>query len=186
MGEKIIEMLKIFPIEAQVMILSAVPVTELRATIPIAISLGMDPLLALIYALMGNFIPIVPILLWLPHLINVMERYSYSRRLINWVLSRTRTRSEKMQKYEALGLMLIVAVPLPLTGVWTGSIAAFLFGIPFKFAAPAITLGMLIAGIIVTLATIGIHTIISFVGIPLAMTIIIAIIIIVLYFLKRR
>ncbi|KUO52492.1 MAG: hypothetical protein APF76_05515 [Desulfitibacter sp. BRH_c19] len=184
MGELIIEMLKDFPLEAQVMILSAVPVTELRATIPIAIGMNMDPIAALMYALMGNFIPIIPLLLWLPHVIKVMERYSYSRRFVKWVLSRTRTKSKKLQKYEALGLMLLVSVPLPLTGVWTGSIAAFLFGIPFRLAFPAITIGMFIAGILVTLATLGIYTLIGYVGIPLVVMII-AMLFIVFYLYKR-
>lgn len=172
MGQKLLDILKDLPIEVQIMILSAVPITELRATIPIAIGLGMEPLTALLYALLGNFIPIIPLLLWLPGLINLLVKYNHSKKLVQWVLARTRAKSAKLQKYEALGLMLIVSVPLPLTGVWSGSIAAFLFGIPFRMALPAITLGMVIAGVLVTLASMGFYSIVKLMGIPMAMLLI--------------
>lgn len=172
MGQKMLDILKDLPIEAQVMILSALPVTELRATIPIAIGLGMEPMIALFYALLGNFIPVIPLLLWLPGVINLLNKYDHSRKLVQWVFSRTRANSAKLQKYKALGLMLIVSVPLPLTGIWSGSIAAFLFGIPFIMALPAITLGMIIAGILVTLASMGFYTVAKLMGIPLAIVLI--------------
>ncbi|WP_051533856.1 COG2426 family protein [Desulfitibacter alkalitolerans] len=185
MGQKMLDILKDLPIEAQVMILSAVPVTELRATIPIAIALGMEPMTALFYALLGNFIPVIPLLLWLPLVINTLNKYDHSKRLVQWVLSRTRAKSAKLQKYEALGLMLIVSVPLPLTGIWSGSIAAFLFGIPFKMALPAITLGMIIAGILVTLASMGFYTVVELMGIPMAVVLIGALAIVYFIYKKR-
>ena len=75
MGEKILDILEGLPIEAQIMILSALPVTELRATIPIAIGLGMEPMIVLFYALLGNFIPVIPLLLWLPSVFNLLNKY---------------------------------------------------------------------------------------------------------------
>jgi len=185
MGQKMLDILKDLPMEAQVMILSALPVTELRATIPIAIGLGMEPMIALFYALLGNFIPVIPLLLWLPGVINLLNKYDHSRKLVQWVFSRTRANSTKLQKYKALGLMLIVSVPLPLTGVWSGSIAAFLFGIPFRMALPAITLGAIIAGILVTLASMGFYTIAKLMGIPLA-TVLIGLLATVFFIYKKR
>ena len=61
----------------------------------------------------------------------------------------------KIEKYEALGLTLFVAIPLPVTGAWTGCVAAFIFGIPKRLAIPAIALGVTIAGAVVTLVMTG-------------------------------
>jgi len=167
MGEKLLGILEGLPIEIQVMILSALPVTELRLTIPIAIGLGMEPMTALFYAFLGNFIPIIPLLLCLSSVINLLYKYEYPRKFVRWALFRTRAKGVKFQKYGALGLTLLVSVPLPLTGVWSGSVAAFLFGIPFRVALPAITLGLAICGILVTLASIGFYTVLKLIGIPM-------------------
>ena len=161
-----LDILEGLPIELQVVILSALPITELRVTIPIAIGLGMEPMAAMFYAILGNFIPVVPLLLYLPSVINLLNRYGYLRRLVRWALFRTRTKGAKFQKYGALGLILLVSIPLPLTGVWSASIAAFLFGIPFRIALLAITLGLVICGILVTLASIGLYTILKLMGVP--------------------
>lgn len=156
MKEIILELLVIFPVEIQVLILSMIPITELRATIPIAIGMGMDPLTAFIYAIIGNFIPIIPLLLFLPLVLNLLQKNNLTKKIVQRILDRTQAKSGKVQKYGAIGLLLFVAVPLPGTGIWSGCLAALLFGIPFKFAFPAITFGMLIAGIVVTLASVGV------------------------------
>ena len=78
------------------------------------------------------------------------------------MFARTRKRfSVKAEKYgKFIALVLFVAIPLPITGAWTGSAAAFLFGIPFSRSFPAVIIGVLIAGIVVTLTTVGITEII--------------------------
>ena len=184
MGQKMLNILEGLPIEVQVMILSALPITELRVTIPIAIGLGMEPMAAMFYAILGNFIPVIPLLLCLPSVINLLNRYGYPRRLARWALFRTRAKGAKFQKYGALGLMLLVSVPLPLTGVWSASIAAFLFGVPFRIALPAITLGLVICGILVTLASIGFYTILRLLGIPVV--ILLAGLLAVAYFIYKK
>jgi uncharacterized membrane protein len=74
----------------------------------------------------------------------------------SWLFSRTRRRTkDKVEKYGALGLVPFVALPLPVTGAWTGVAAAYVFGIKFRYAFPAIALGVVIAGVIVTLASLG-------------------------------
>jgi len=183
MGEKILDSLEGLPMEIQVMILSALPITELRATIPIAIGLGMEPMVALFYALLGNFIPVIPLLLWLPSVFSLLNEYECSRKLVQWVFSRTRAKSVKIQKYGALGLVLLLSVPLPLTGAWSGCIAAFLFGIPFRVALPAITLGLVICGILVTFASIGFYVIVKLVDTPMAILLIS--LLVVMYFIYK-
>ncbi|MEW6623133.1 MAG: small multi-drug export protein [Bacillota bacterium] len=184
MIEQLMEFLKVFPPELQLVILSAIPVTELRATIPLAIGFGMEPLKALIYALIGNFLPIIPLLLGLPYMTKIMEKYTITDKFMKFVFARTRITSTKIRKYGAVGLMMFVAVPLPGTGVWVGSAAAFLFGIPFKFALLALTGGMIIAGILVTLASVGILQAAKTAGMPLVL--ILAAVFIILYIIYKR
>ncbi|HGY12002.1 MAG TPA: ligand-binding protein SH3, partial [Desulfobacterales bacterium] len=93
-----------------------------------------------------------PISKWL------MEKSKFFNKFFTWVFTRTRKRfTTKAAKYGTfITLVLFVAIPLPITGAWTGTAAAFLFGIPFKKSFTAILIGVLIAGVVVTLTTIGI------------------------------
>ncbi len=145
-----------FSPQVGVVLAGALPITELRAAIPLAISLGMPPFEAFLYGVLGNLLPI-PILLWL--LPKAMEWFSagtwLGRQLDRWV-QRTRRRSDKVERYGALGLILFTAVPLPTTGAWTATLAAVIFRVSPKVALPAIGLGVLIAGIVITLLSIGI------------------------------
>jgi len=73
--------------------------------------------------------------------------------MLHWLFERTRRRGKIINRYERIGLALFVAIPLPVTGAWTGSLAAVLFGLKFKHAFLSIFIGVLIAGMIVTCAT---------------------------------
>ena len=111
-----------------------------------------------LFAVIGNMIPVF-FLLWLLPAVSrfMMQKWSWANKFFAWVFERTRKRTEKqIEKYGPVALILFVAIPLPFTGAWTGSIAAFLFGIKNRKALPLIFLGVLIAGIIVTLATTGV------------------------------
>ncbi|MFW0837929.1 MAG: COG2426 family protein [Candidatus Komeilibacteria bacterium] len=140
--------------------LSTLPVTELRGAIPWVLSLyEAQPWLVMIAACIGNIIPAI-ILLWGLDLIagiDDQESRNPVRRSINWVLDRTRRRTEKkVLQYGYLALLLFVAIPLPGTGAWTGAMAAWLFGLRKKPALLIISLGVILAGIIVTLITTGV------------------------------
>lgn len=138
------------------------PILELRGAIPLAIGkLGVSPEKAYALSVIGNMMPVIPLLLLLKIVSNWLKRYKLGEKFFTWLFARTRRHSVLVEKYEALGLVLFVAVPLPITGAWTGCVAAFLFGIRFKYAFPAIFLGVLIAGVIVTLASLGIISIFS-------------------------
>ena len=149
--------------ELWTIVYSAIPVTELRATIPLAITVWhVKPLTAFILAVIGNSLPILVIILGLNKIVQLAERYSkFWTRVIEAVFRRTRRKtSQQFEKYGLLALCLFVAVPLPMTGAWTGAIAAWLFGVPARKAFWPIFAGVIIAGIIVTTLTVGVTAII--------------------------
>lgn len=149
--------------ELWTVIYSAIPVTELRATIPLAITVWhVKPLTAFILAVIGNSLPILVIILGLNKIVQLAERYSkFWTRVIEAVFRRTRRKtSQQFEKYGLLALCLFVAIPLPMTGAWTGAIAAWLFGVPARKAFWPIFGGVIIAGIIVTVLTVGVTAII--------------------------
>jgi len=157
MGETLLEWLGGVPGEVQMMVLSAFPLTELRGSIPIAWTVMASRWVwpwwkIYLLAVAGNLIP-VPFILWLLEPVSrFLRRWKPFDRFFSWLFERTRRRAgDKIRRYRTLGLTLFVAIPLPVTGAWTGSLAAFLFGIPKRRAIPAIALGVAIAGALVTL-----------------------------------
>ncbi len=139
------------------LLIAILPVSELRGAIPYALSAGgLKWQEAYIFAVLGNFIPVIPLLLFLERVSLWLRRYPFWDRFFEWFFSRTRRKGKVIDRFEALGLILFVAIPLPVTGAWTGCAAAFLFKIPLKLAIPAVACGILIAGCIVTLASLGV------------------------------
>lgn len=137
--------------------IALLPIVELRGAIPWAIGVGgLHWASAYALAVLGNFLPVLPILWLLGPAERLLRGWTPMDRFFDWLFARTRSRSAVVQKYEALGLMLFVAIPLPVTGAWTGCVAAYLFGIRHRFAVPAILAGIMVAGIVVTLATLGV------------------------------
>lgn len=141
--------------DLKILLLSGLPLTELRITIPMAIAMGMAPWRAFFLAIIGNMIPIIPILILLEPVSNLVRRITFFDNLFNWLIKRTRTKSQQVQKYGALGLILFVGIPLPGTGAWTGAMLAWLFGINFWFAITSIFLGVILAGLILTIGSLG-------------------------------
>ncbi len=137
--------------ELLIITISALPVVELRGALPVAINLLHMPWYrAFFLAIIGNLLPVPILLLFLDSLAGVISRVDIGRRLVNWVFEHTRRRGEAIERYEKIGLMLFVAIPLPITGAWTGSIVAFLLGLKFRYAFLSIMAGVVIAGAIVT------------------------------------
>lgn len=158
MTETIVEYFSGLPSNWVTFVIGMLPVVELRGAIPWAIWAAKLPWQeAVLWAVMGNTLPILPLLLLLEPVSDFLRRNKLMDRFFTWLFERTRRRGKKvMEKYEALGLTLFVGIPLPGTGIWTGAIAAFVFGIRLKYALPAIFAGMLIAGALITLASLGI------------------------------
>ncbi|MFC2082750.1 COG2426 family protein [Candidatus Bipolaricaulota bacterium] len=135
--------------------ISAAPVVELRGAIPLALSQGFSPTWALALALLGN-LAIVPFLLWgFCWAERLLMRWRFSQRLLEWVFARSRRKGKWIERLGSFGLVLLVAIPLPGTGAWTGAIAARLLGIPNKKALVWIAVGVVIAGFLVLFASLG-------------------------------
>lgn len=136
--------------------ISMVPILELRAGIPAGVAAGLNPWQAMLVAVAGNILPVPFALLFLRKILRTLRRTSSRlNRIIARYEQKTLTKAEKVRKYEVLGLLLFVAVPLPGTGAWTGAVIASILEIRLKTAVPMILLGLLIAGVIVTSITYG-------------------------------
>jgi len=136
----------------KVFIISASPVAELRLALPLALyDYGMSWCFALPISLLGNLLPVPFLLLLLEPLSKLAARAELLQRALNWTFRHTRRRGKLVEKYERLGLVLFVAIPFPGSGAWTGSILAFLLGLDFWTAFLCITLGVFIAGVVVTI-----------------------------------
>ena len=140
--------------ELIVVIASALPVTELRGSIPVAMKLFDMPWYQVsLLAVIGNMLPVPILLLFFESMARVVSWMGPGKRLVDLVFRRTKRHTATIERYERLGLVVLVAIPLPGTGAWTGSIAAFLVGMRFRDAILSIALGVIIAGAIVTVLT---------------------------------
>ncbi len=140
-------------------LLSMTPINELRGTIPISISLyNLKPLLAFFIAVLGNMMPVFFLVwFWKKGARFLMKRSKFFYKLFDWLFKRTRKRFyKKYTIYGDLLLILIVAIPLPFTGAWTGTLVSYIFGTPYWKSIYLIAIGVIIAGIVVTLATLGV------------------------------
>ncbi len=146
--------------ELIVILIAALPVAELRLSIPIAImkepyGFGLDPFTAFFLSVIGNMIPVIPLLLFLEPVSNYLRRWRIGDIFFTWLFERThRKHSAEFEKYGSIGLAIFVGIPLPATGAWTGCAAAFIFGFKFKNAFLAILAGVIIAGAVVTALTV--------------------------------
>lgn len=155
----IVEWFSIFPPQVGAMLISMLPIFELRGGIPIAQTVfKLDIFSAYVFSLIGNIIPAF-FITWLLGPVSgyLVQRFTIAEKFFSWLFARTRNKfSGKYEKWGQLALIIFVAIPLPVTGVWTGSVAAFLFGIPKKTALWLLSIGAAIAGIIVSAMTNGI------------------------------
>lgn len=156
--EKLISFLSI---ELTVMLTAAMPIIEMRGAIPVGISLGLSPIHSLIISFIGSMIPVPFILFTIRPIFNYLKETRTFNRLVNRLTDGTKSNSEKIRKYGFWGLILVVAIPLPGTGVWSGSLVAALMNLRFKWAFPAIMLGNIIAGVLIVLISSGVLNVIA-------------------------
>ena len=141
---------------AMTVLISMVPVLELRAGIPAGVIAGLSIKTAVIAAVIGNLIPIPFIIVFIRRIFNWMKGKSeWLAGIAAKMEAKADKNKEKVLKYEFWGLMLFVAIPLPGTGAWTGALIAAMLDMQLKRAMPAIAAGVLIAAIIVSVATYG-------------------------------
>ncbi len=141
-----------------ILICSMLPILELRGGIPLGHYLLGSSQWAAIYfwAALGNFLPVIPILKLLGPAERLLRRWSLFDRFFTWLFARTERRAGVIRKYGSLGLILFVAIPAPMTGAWTGAAAAYLMKLPLKYSVACIIVGILIAGGVMTLASMGV------------------------------
>lgn len=159
MAETIVEFFAGVPEEWRVFFISMIPITELRAAIPLGFAWGMTPFAAFGWAVFGNFIPIIPLLLVLKFLYLKIIDFPRLGKPLRKLANLGYSKGDKVKRYGLLGLALLVAVPLPGTGIWTGCLVAVLFAISLRQATLAITAGMVVAGIVVTAVVYGALTV---------------------------
>lgn len=126
--------------------MAMVPVVELRGAIPLGISMGLPPLAVYVLAVLGNLLPVPFIILLVRRVFDWLRWGRFWGAKIAAMERRAHLKGRLVRKYRLPGLIVLVAVPLPGTGAWTGALVAALFDIRLRSALPAILLGLLIAG----------------------------------------
>ena len=144
----------------KILVVSALPISELRGGIPLALYLGFDPLRAYILSILGNLLPVPFLLIFLDFIERIALRTPLSKLYIK-VVERTRRKKALIERYGYLGLSIFVAIPLPVTGAWTGCLLAFLLGLDKAKSFVFIALGVSIAGIIVLASSLGVFSVIG-------------------------
>lgn len=157
MVQAIIDAVSSLPAALAVFVVAAIPISELRGAIPLGILVfDMHPVVTAIIAIMGNMV-LIPVCLWIaqPTISWLTKHSKLADRILSGLFSRTRKKvGPKLRRYQDVGLMLFVAIPLPFTGAYSGALAAFLFGIPARRAVPLIGAGVVIAAVVVTLVVV--------------------------------
>lgn len=135
--------------------MSMVPILELRGALPLAIAAeGLNPVIAYFFCVIGNCLPVPFLILFVRPVFEWMRRTSkWLGNIVDKLEAKAHGKAEKVKKYEMLGLFLFVAIPLPGTGAWTGSLIAAVLGMRVKDSVPMICLGVLAAGILMTLGS---------------------------------
>ena len=137
-------------------LISMVPVLELRGAIPIGVAGGLTPLAAMVIAMVGNLVPIPFLIVFTRQIFHWLKGGRKIRGVVEKLEARATEKSQMVLKYAWVGLCILVAIPLPGTGAWTGALVAAILDLRLKKAMPAITLGVVIAGFIVTCVTFGV------------------------------
>ncbi|NLL69720.1 MAG: small multi-drug export protein [Epulopiscium sp.] len=144
-----------------VFLVSAIPVLEQKAAIPIGLAENLNYGTVFIYSLLGSLLPSPFIILLIRKIFDWLRRFSFFEKIIEKLEKRALKKGEKVEKYALFGLFILVALPLPGTGVWTGSLVAALMKLEFKSALFVIALGAAVCGAILLFSG---HGILSIIG----------------------
>lgn len=148
--ELIIDYLKIFG-------MSMVPILELRGALIWAAAENLNPILAYIVCVIGNILPVPFLVRFVRPVFEWMRnRTAWMRNMVEKLEAKAHDKADVIKKYEMLGLFILVAIPLPGTGAWTGSLVAAVLGMRVKDSFPMIVLGVLAAGVVMTLGAFGV------------------------------
>lgn len=136
-------------------LISMVPIIELRGAIPIGAAMGLPWYINYIVSVIGNFLPVPFILIFIRAILNWMKGVPRLAKIALWLEARAAKKSDKVSKYATIGLMLFVAIPAPGTGAWTGSLIAALMEMRLKHSLISVFCGVIIAGAVITLIAYG-------------------------------
>ena len=140
-------------------LVSMVPVVELRGGIPFGVGVGLPVWAAFLAAVIGNLIPVPFIIVYIRRIFQWMRRrLPRLNRLVDRMEKKAHLKGNLVTKYKYLGLVLFVAIPLPGTGAWTGSLAAAFLDMPLRKALPSIFIGIIVAGIAISILTFGVSS----------------------------
>lgn len=149
-------MQRILGAELATIVIAMLPVLELRVALPFGLAMGLPTAEAFVLAVLGNMLPVPFIILFIRKIFGWMRGHNPRlRRLAERFEHRAYKKAKVLYNYELLGLILLVAIPLPGTGAWTGALVAAILKIRIKVAIPCILLGVLLAGVVVTLTVLG-------------------------------
>lgn len=138
------------------LVVSMLPVVELRGAIPIGVAMGLPLWVALLASIIGNMIPVPFIIVFIRKIFAFIRRHSPKlEKLVSRLEARAVSKQETVEKYKFWGLMIFVAIPLPGTGAWTGALIAAMMDMRIKRALPSIFVGVVVAGILITGLTYG-------------------------------
>ena len=138
------------------LVTAMLPILEIRGAIPVGVASGLDPWLAFAVGFVGNMLPIPILILLTRKVIEWLKKHNMLVKLTAWLENKGSKGAQKVQKYSFWGLFILVAIPLPGTGAWTGALVASLLDMRLKRALPAIAMGVAAAGLIVLLVTYGV------------------------------
>ncbi len=139
------------------LLMAMTPVVELRGAIPYGLANGLNPWLTYLAAVIGNMVPVPFIMIFIRQIFFwLRQRSKWLGDRVDWIIQRAERKSELVRKYALVGLTILVAIPLPGTGAWTGALVAALMDIRLRQSFPAVFLGVLIAGVIVTAIGLGV------------------------------
>jgi uncharacterized membrane protein len=143
--------------ELMVVGVATLPIFELRGAIPLGVKiLNLSIYKVYFLSILGNILPVLPLLLFFKFFFHKLENIKFVGKFFSWWFRRVEKKSESVKRWGFWGLVLLVAIPLPVTGAWTGTVAANLLEIKTKKAFLAILIGILIAGLIVSLVVKGV------------------------------
>lgn len=155
---QLFDFLKNISNEVYVFVVSMFPIVELRGAIPLGAAMGMNIFECYFLSVLGNLLPIPFILIFIKKIIEWMSKskIKFFNKTANWLIEKAEKRSGKMDKASLWALFAFVAVPLPGTGAWTGALIAALAGMRFKKSFISIVGGVIVAGLVMTLASYGV------------------------------
>lgn len=152
MHDLIINFFSDFPRELATFLIAFIPVTELRASIPLAVKVyGLTPFAAWFYSVAGTYFVMVMIVFLLDPIQKILSRFvPIFEKFFTWLFEHTRKKANgKMEKYGEWAIFILAATPIPLIGGLTGALAAFVFNVPLRKSLPLLLIGTMIAGGIV-------------------------------------